>query len=85
MKEPETRDKGKGRTRGERDEKMKEMRKEISGLKDRVAKLEKTVDKQSERLKGQDRSRGDKTQEKDKQRDNNRNRELTRGDRGRDR
>lgn len=74
----------KGRSREKYDEKMSAMKKDMADLKNRVNKLEKTVQKQAEKLKGQDRSRNEKTQERGKENERGRDRQRQM-DRGRDR
>lgn len=67
---------GKSRARQEYDEKMKAMKKDMADLKNRVNKLEKTVQAQAEKLKG-------RPKEKERGQERERENERGRGDRQR--
>ncbi len=68
-------EKGKGRSRQEYDEKIKQMRNEMKDLKSRVNKLEKTVSKQAEKLKSRERGQERENERGDRQRQMERGRD----------
>ncbi len=67
-------EKGKSRSRQEYDEKMSAMKKDMADLKARVNKLEKTVQKQAEKLKARERG-----QERENERGKDRQKQMERG------
>jgi len=67
-------EKGKSRSRQEYDEKMSAMKKDMADLKARVNKLEKTVNKQAEKLKSRERG-----QERENEHGKDRQKQMERG------